>query len=87
MRKVQVAAQPATQQSIDPYILLAGAVLKQAVIDAQGRGGGIWRTEHQRDALRFLRSTECLDGWVALCGGDTEHVQRLLLAQVTPQGA
>jgi hypothetical protein len=86
MRPVRVAAQPATQQSADPYVLLAAAVLKQALMDAQGRGGHAWRPEYQAEALRFLRSTAALDEWVGLCGGDTEHVQSLLLAQV-PQAS
>jgi hypothetical protein len=83
--KVPVAPAPTVQRSTDPYVLLAAAVLKQALFDAQGRGGYGWRPEYQVDAERFLRSTECLDGWVALCGGDTAYVQQILLAHMPRQ--
>ena len=78
----QAASDPTARQSGDPYILLAAAVLKQALFDAQGRGGYGWRPEYQAEAQRFLHSIECLEGWVALCGGDTETIQQILLAHV-----
>lgn len=74
--------------STNPYILFVGAILRRAVMDAQGKalygneGQGGTRQTIEAEALAFLRDTERLGFFVELMGADVARVQSVLLQAV-----
>lgn len=75
----QPAHDPTARHATDGYLLLIAAVLKQAMVDAQKKGGYGWRDEYQAEAQAFLEDREAVGTWISLCGADADNVQRLLL--------
>jgi len=76
------------ERTLDPYLCLVAAFLRQVVTDARStnKGTGHW-TEHsdgwtasrQREAQEFLLDLNRLAQWVELTGADVERMQGVLL--------
>lgn len=69
----------ANEQEQDPYLLLIGAVLAQAVRDAKGEASYRWNPMVQHEALRFLRDRTQVGLWIGLTDADVEVIQEILL--------
>jgi hypothetical protein len=78
----------ARDSSIDPYVALVGAFLRQAVSDAQrsptstgtgAEGGSRGAPDVQDEAQAFLLDQNRLAPWVELTGADVDAMQQALL--------
>ena len=65
-------------RSPEPEVMLAGAVLRQAVYDAQGKrlihDSASAVAKIRADAQAFLRDDEAMAFWCGLAGADVERI-------------
>ena len=69
----------AHEQHQDPYVLLIGAVLGQAVRDARGEPSRGWNAQVQAEARRFLQDRWQVGLWVGMVDADVDVIQDILL--------